>query len=148
MTEDAGMPGAVEENKALVQHFMEAFWDRGDLSAADGLFAAGEAAAVQGWAARVRASMPDLRVTVDHLVAEGDRVAAFYTWRGTHTGAATGPFVDLFDPSGRIGPTGNAVHITGSFLFRVAGGKLTQLRRNGDTFGLFQQFGVLPRATG
>src|SRR5438128_288023 len=127
MGEDAGTRGSVEENKALVQHFMEEFWDRGDLGAADGLFEAGEAAAVQGWAARVRASMPDLQVTVDYLVAEGDLVAAFYTWRGTHTGTATGPYVGLFDPSGRIAPTGNAVRITGSFLFRMAGGKLTRL---------------------
>ena len=136
---------AIEENKALVRHFMEEFWDRGDLSAADGLFPAEEAAAVQGWAARLRTSMPDLRVTVDYLVAERDLVAVYYTLRGTHTGVATGPFVDLLEPSGRIVPTGNAVEITGSFLFRVAGGALTQLRRNGDTFGLFQQFGVLPR---
>lgn len=147
MIDDLDRVGTVERNRALVQRFMEEFWDRSDLSAADYLFEAKEAAAVQGWAARLRASMPDLRVTVDYLVGEGDLVAAFYTMRGTHTGAATGPFVDLLDPSGRIEPTGNAVHITGCFLFRADGGTLTRLRRNGDTFGLLQQFGVLPLAS-
>ncbi len=148
MTEDEGTPGAVAGSKALVRRFMEEFWDRGDLGVADGLFAAGEAAAVRGWAARLRASMSDLRVTVDYLVGERDLVAVFYTLRGTHTGPATGPYVDLLEPSGRIEPTGNPVEITGSFLFRVTGDRLTRLRRNGDTFGLFQQFGVLPRAPG
>ena len=70
----------------------------------------------------------------------------YRTWRDTHTGALTGPFVDLLVPAGRIEPTGNVVTITGCFLFRVAGGTLTRLRMSGDNFGLFQQLGVLPTA--
>ena len=46
----------------------------------------------------------------------------------------------------RIEPTGKAVMIRGSVLFRVAGGKLTRLSMSGDNLGLFQQLGVLPMA--
>ena len=35
----------------------------------------------------LRAAMPDLTATVEHLVAEGDLVAAHVILRGTHTGA-------------------------------------------------------------
>lgn len=146
MAGDEGTLASAARNKALVHRFMDEFWDRGDLGLADALFAPDEAAWVKGWASRLRAAMPDLRVTVDFCVAQGDLVAVYYTLRGTHTGAATGRFVDLIAPTGRIEPTGNPIEITSSFLFRVAGGGLTLLRRVGDTFGLFQQMGALPRA--
>ena len=136
----------VEENKALVRRFIEELWGQGNLAVADELLAPEDAPAYRGWAARLREAFPDLRATVDHLVAEGDLVAAFSTWEGTHTGAATGPFVDLLVASGRVEPTGRRVTITGDFLFRVAGGRLTRLRLGGDNFGLFQQLGVLPTA--
>ena len=111
---------------------------------ADELLSDEAAAVYKGWVTRVRVGMPDLRVTVDYLVAEGDLVAAFWVWEGTHTGVATGPYVDLLVPSGRIEPTGKRITMSGCFLFRVAGGKLTRLRLDGDLLHLFQQYGVLP----
>ncbi len=139
---------SIEENKALVRRFIEELFGRGDLAVADELLSAEAAAVYKGWATRVRGGLPDLRVTVDYLAAEGDLVAAFWTWEGTHTGVATGPGVDLLVPSGRIEPTGKRITMTGCFLFRVAGGQLTRLRLEGDNFRLFQQYGVLPTVPG
>ena len=135
---------STDGTKALVRRFVEELWGHGNLAVADDLLTAEDAAVYKGWATRLRAGMPDLSATVDHLIAEDDLAAVFWTWRGTHTGVVTGPFVDLLVPSGRIEPTGNAVTITGCFLFQVTGGTLTRLRLSGDNFGLFQQLGVLP----
>ena len=39
----------------------------------------------------IRASFPDLAVTVDELLAVGGTVVTRETWRGTHLGARPGP---------------------------------------------------------
>ena len=46
------------------------------------------------WMAMARSAFPDLRGTVEDLVAEGDRVAARMTWRGTHHGEFIGVGTD------------------------------------------------------
>ena len=137
---------SIEGNTALVRRFIEERWGHGRLAVADELLGADAALVYRGWAARLRESYPDLHASVDFLVAEGDLVAAFWTWAGTHTGPATGPFVSLLVPSGRIEPTGKRITITGCYLFRVADGRLTGVRLEGDNSGLFQQLGVLPTA--
>ncbi len=137
---------SIEENKALVRRLIEELFGRGDLAVADELLGPEEAAAHRAWVARLRGALPDMVATVDYLVAEGDLVAVFLTRRGTHTGVATGPFVDLLTPTGRIEPTGKVISTTDCFLYRVIGGKLPRLRRSSDNFGLFQQLGVLPTA--
>src|SRR4029450_10683167 len=40
--------------------------------------------------AALRAGFPDIRFTIEHVVAEGDRVAVRWTWAGTHTGRFRG----------------------------------------------------------
>ncbi|MCY1008588.1 isochorismatase family protein [Nannocystis pusilla] len=87
----------------------------------------GVLAAIRG----LRAAFPDLRYTVEELIAEGDRVAARFTLRGTHRG----PF------RGRAA-TGRTVEIGGSTHYRVAGGKLTEVRVFADFLGLLRQIGV------
>ena len=137
---------SIEGNKALVRRFIEELWGHGRLAVADELLGADAALVYRAWAARLRESYPDLTATVDYLLAEGDLVAAFWMWEGTHTGPAMGPFVSLLVPSGRIEPTGKRISIIGCFLFRVADGTLARARMEGDNFGPFQQLGVLPTA--
>jgi steroid delta-isomerase-like uncharacterized protein len=50
------------------------------------------------WMTAVRTAMPDLRATVEDVIAEGDRVAARVTWEGTHRGEFLG-----------VPPTGEAL---------------------------------------
>jgi steroid delta-isomerase-like uncharacterized protein len=80
-----------------------------------------------------RSAFPDLQVTVEEMVAEGDTVAERQTMRGTHQGEFFG-----------IPPTGRQVTMTGSHFFRVAEGKLLEHRANNDDLGLLQQLGALP----
>jgi predicted ester cyclase len=70
---------------------------------------------------------------VEDLVAEGDKVAARVTVRGTHRGAFLG-----------LAPTGKAVTQTGIDIVRVAGGKAVERWGSFDELGLLQQLGALP----
>ena len=57
-------------------------------------------------------AFPDLRVTVEDMLAEGDKVATRWTIRGTHQGELMG-----------IPPTGKQVEASGITIHRVSGGK-------------------------
>jgi predicted ester cyclase len=88
-----------EENKATVRQQEEELFTQGNLDAADEVYAPdyvghdpsnpedvrGLEAAKQA-ASDYRQAFPDLRVTVEDLIAEGDRVAARLRFRGTHLG--------------------------------------------------------------
>jgi predicted ester cyclase len=67
------------------------------------------------------------------MVAEGDKVAARLTGRGTHKGE----FND-------IAPTGKQVTVTAFVIFRFAGGKCIESWANIDSLGMMQQLGVIP----
>lgn len=85
-----------------------------------------------GW----RDAFPDLKITVDKQVAEGDLVAVRWTARGTNTGAGNG-----------IPATGRAVQTMGTTLFRVADGRIAEEWTCADSLGLMKQLGMLPQAT-
>ena len=77
--------------------------------------------------------LPDMRTTVEDLIAEGDKVAARWTARGTHSGNLMG-----------IPPTGKSVTVTGTSTHRFAGGKLAESWVNFDAMGMLQQIGAIP----
>ena len=135
---------SAEENKALVERFVEEFWNGGNLSAADELMApdaqihlpAGEVVDVdglKGFAGTFRGSFPDWHSTFEELVAEDDRVAERWTGRGTHRGELQG-----------IAPTGKRVEVPGSVFYRIVGGKIVEFRGQLDMMGMMQQLGVMP----
>lgn len=70
--------------------------------------------------------------TIEHLVAEGDKVAYRVIWRTTHTGKFMG-----------IPPTGKTVEMTNTGIFRIADGKITEWWGTPDN-RLMQQLGVSP----
>ena len=90
---------SAEENRAIARRIIEAY-NRHDVSALDGLIAGdyvyyrGPRMAVAGrslaeFKERVRGfftAMPDYRMTIEDMVAEGDRVALRYTVHGTREG--------------------------------------------------------------
>ena len=61
-------------------------------------------------------AFPDLRMTVQEMVAEGDKVAVLWTFRGTHTG------------SGYEGlpPTGTPVELRGITIWRIVDGRIRE----------------------
>ena len=77
-------------------------------------------------------AFPDARHTLDDLIAEGDKVAARLTARGTHEGDFQG-----------IPPTGRPVSFTGMRVFRFVGGRIAEEWANLDMLGLLQQLGAV-----
>lgn len=78
-------------------------------------------------------AFPDLQMTIEDLIGEGDKVAARVTGRGTQRGELMG-----------IPPTGKQVTVTALHIFRIANGKLVEQWQNSDDLGLMQQLGVVP----
>jgi predicted ester cyclase len=73
-------------------------------------------------------AFPDLQITVEDMVAEGDKVAVRWRLRATHQGEFMG-----------IPPTGNQVTMTGIDINRLEGGRLVERWGNEDMLGLLQQ---------
>ena len=138
----------VEENKALVRRIAEA-WDKGNLAVADKLLApnfvahnlparvAGDREGFKQAISMTRAAFPDFRLTVEDMVAEGDKVAYRMTWRGTHKGEYMG-----------IAPTGKQVTVSGILIFRIEGSKIVEQWAEVDSMGMMQQLGVVPPPPG
>lgn len=72
-------------------------------------------------------------MTVDEVLAEGDRVTVVWTFHGVQTGEMFG-----------LPPTPKAVSYTGINIFRIADGKLAEGWDMFDRLWLWQQLGVLP----
>ena len=91
--------GQAEAHKALVQQFVEEFWNRGHLAAADELMTrdavihepvAGTPEDLKAVATMIRSAFPDWHSTVEEMLVEGDRVVERWTGRGTHRGRVPG----------------------------------------------------------
>ena len=78
-----------------------------------------------------RKAFPDLHLTIDDLISEGDQVVFRVTVRGTHQGAFMG-----------ISPTGKSVTVTAIDIARFVNGKIVEHWGQMDSLGLMQQLGV------
>jgi steroid delta-isomerase-like uncharacterized protein len=80
-----------------------------------------------------RAAFPDLRLTVEEQLAEGDLVATRWSSRGTQKGELMG-----------IEPTGKQVTVSGVTISRLVDGKVVEEFHSWDTFGLMRQLDAMP----
>jgi predicted ester cyclase len=69
----------------------------------------------EGTFSEARAGFPDLSVTVEDVMAEGDRVTARVVMRGTHQGEFQG-----------LAPTGKRVEVRAIDMFRISNGKIVE----------------------
>lgn len=131
-----------EENKRLVLDHYESFVHQQDAEAVSKQLAAdfqdhemppgtppGPEAAVQ-YRAMLHAAFPDLRIKIEDIVAEGDRVAVRATWTGTHCGPL---------PVMPIAATNRAFTLTGMVFWRIRDGKIAERWATLDRLGLQQQ---------
>jgi steroid delta-isomerase-like uncharacterized protein len=88
---------------------------------------------VHEFIANIYAAFPDLQMTVDDLVANGDRVVQRLTARGTHQGDFLG-----------VPASGNSVEIWLMVISRMAGGKVAEEWQLVDALTLMQQIGAVP----
>jgi steroid delta-isomerase-like uncharacterized protein len=139
-----------QENKKIVRRFFEEFWNERRLEVAEEIFApecvthqlqsGAEATAVPRGGAAVREhaaewlkSFPDLRFTVEQMIAEGDRVVTQATMHGTHAESWLG-----------IPASGRRVGIRMSVIHQITGEKITADWVLVESLGFFQQLGLLP----
>lgn len=137
---------STEDNKALVRRWFEELFNEAKLDVADEIVTPdhvshdtstpehlpgpeGERQLVN----LVRGAFPDGRISIEDLVAEGDRVAVRWTFRGTHRGVFMG-----------IAPTGKEVEMGAMDLVRIAGGKIAETWSNVDMMAMMRQLGVIP----
>jgi steroid delta-isomerase-like uncharacterized protein len=139
---------SIERNKALVRRLMEEDISQGDEAVADAIIhpdfvdhtnLPGMQHGIEGHKAVVRlfrSVFPDLEWRIDDLIAEGDKVVARTTMRGTQQGEFFG-----------LPPTGKAVEMPGVRVMRIADGRIAEHWGSNDDLGLMRQLGALPGAT-
>ena len=134
---------SVEKNRAIVRQFVEAF-NENDLAAAAELLAAdvvihtpgADVEGRKGWqefVAGFLAAFPDLHLTIEDTITEGDKAVMRWSERGTHESEFAG-----------IAPTGQVVTLSGVDIYRLASGKIQEAWIWSDTLGLLQQIGAIP----
>jgi steroid delta-isomerase-like uncharacterized protein len=79
----------------------------------------------------------DLKITIDDLIEEGDRVAVRWHATGTLTGEGMG-----------VPPTHKPMTITGMSVLRVQNGQIIEAWNNFDVLGMHQQLGTLAAIAG
>ena len=140
----------IEENKTVVHRFYDEFWNQRRLGVADEIFSescvsyqltsGGNVEGTIRGPEEIRLHLmewlngfPDLRFSVEEMVAEGDLVVSRSVMRGTHHGIWAG-----------IKPTGKKVEIRMSVTHRILDGKIVADWVLVEALGFFQQIGLVP----
>ena len=138
---------ALDENRELVRRFNEEVWGQGRVELIDQLFAPDYVDhytppggppgrdGIRYDVERVRAAFPDLEITTDDIVCEGDRAALRWSGRGTYRGGIPG-----------IDAVGTEVTMSGMHFYRIRDGRIAERWEEFDRLGLMRQLGVLPPA--
>jgi steroid delta-isomerase-like uncharacterized protein len=133
------------QNKEVTRRFSAEVWGEGNAALADELIAPdlvehtpfpAPTPGLEGHKqvlAMFRSAFPDLKVTVDDVIAEGDLTYLNWHGDGTHTGEMMG-----------IPATGKTVHVTGMDILRLENGKIKERWAEISAFALMMQLGVIP----
>jgi predicted ester cyclase len=133
-----------EQNKALLQRYIELVWDLQNPDAIDQFLAPHyrrhlsatspplTRAEQKQLLTRFRAAFPDIRITVEEVIADGDCLAFRSTMRGTHQGEFQG-----------IAPTGKAITVGLLDLIRIENGKFVEQWGGPNLLDLLQQLGAM-----
>jgi predicted ester cyclase len=136
-----------EENKAVSRRLLEQLFNEGNLDVAEELIAPDAIdhdpqnpfpdehgpEVMKKQVSLYRGAFPDLRLTIEEQIAEGDLVATRWSAVGTHEGELMG-----------VQPTHKQATVTGIALDRIEGGKIVEAWGNWDTLGMMQQLGLVP----
>ncbi len=132
---------SIEENRAIVRRHMDEVWSKGNLEVIEEIFATDffshgrQERGIEGLKqtiARQRTAFPDLQVTIEDIIAEGDKVVIRRTLRGTHKGEFQG-----------IAPTDKLTALASIAIFRIDEGKIKEIWQVNDRLSLLQQLGAI-----
>jgi predicted ester cyclase len=141
----ASKPSAENAEKTLVRYWFEEVWNQGREELIDELLApevpvSGLAegdtvlhgnAEFRTFYRNIRGTLPDIHITVEDLISEGEKIAVRLSVEGTHMGDALAP------------ATGRTVKFMVLVMARVANGKLAEAWNSVDQLGLLTQIGAL-----
>ena len=133
-----------EARKQLMHRWFEEVWNKGRADAIDEM--ASPSCLVHGLGEPMRGpagfkpfhsafrdAFPDLQVTIDHVICEGDMVAARWTASGTHRGNGLG-----------FPATNKPMRVTGmTFACYDDNGQLCEGWNSFDQLGMLQQLGIV-----
>jgi len=141
-----------EENVALIHHWFEEVWNNrreylvGELLTEDsiahgltdvhGNTPRGPEGFKQLFYAFVNA-FPNLRITVEDIICQDNRVVVRCTVKGTHRGYGLG-----------VAPTDKLVEFTGLCLMRIENGRIAEVWNQFDFMDMYQQLGALSLTLG
>ena len=134
----------VDTNKALVRRFVDEVFVAGASDGVDDLVAPDFVphswpgtgpgpAELKRAMARVFAGLSDVRMTIEDMVAEGDKVAVRLTAEATHTGEFMG-----------MPASGKSYRIAEIHIFRIADGRIAEHWGQADLLGMMGQLGATP----
>ena len=134
----------LEQNKAIAKRFVQEVFVEADERAADELTAPnfvphswpGVEPGVEGLKQaqrRVSAGLEDARMTIEDVIAEGDKVVVRLTSHGRHAGEFMG-----------MPPSGKTYDISEIHIFRIADGQVIEHWRDADMLGMLRQLGAFP----
>jgi steroid delta-isomerase-like uncharacterized protein len=130
---------------SLIRRLFENAFNQGRFAIVDELFAPNGITHSVAWGmpntreglkqliAMLRSAFPDLHCIVEDEISDGDKVAAHWTMRGTHTG----PF--LGNP-----PTNRPIVVQGMIFARTENGLIAEGWTLLDQMGMLQQLGIIP----
>jgi len=138
----------MDRNVATLKRWFEEVWNQGRLKAIEEMaspdvIAHGQAQHTvdvglkefREFARGIRAGFPDIHVTIEQTLSDGDFAVARWSATMTHTG----PFLG-------IAPSGRKATVTGTTIARFADGKVIEGWDNWDQLGLLVQIGVVSPA--
>lgn len=133
-----------EANKALILRLWEKLYNEGDLSIVDEIVAddylnhnllPGQASGAEGvkrFVTNMHRAFPDLRFTVERMMATEDMVVSRWIVTGTHQGEFLG-----------APPSGRRMSTTGMTMHRIENGIIVEGWNNWDSLNILTQIGVL-----
>ncbi len=128
-----------DENKALIRRAIEAR-NTNDVEAFAAFFPTDWHEGVRRAFNSLTEAFPDVHITIEELIGEGDKIVSRWSFQGTHLG--------LYQD---IPATGKQVNYTGIDIYTIEDGKVVSVVRETDNLVVLQQLGVTgsnqPRAT-
>jgi predicted ester cyclase len=138
-----GKPDRAEQNKEIVRKVFTDILSQGRFELAPQIYAKdfvnhgatqdigleASQASDRGW----RAAFPDLQVTIEQEIAQGDFVTVLWRGRGTNTGTGNG-----------LNATGKKADGRGISLFRIEDGKIKEEWTEYSGVLILQQLGLMP----
>ena len=132
-----------DQNKAIARRAFEEILSQGHFELAEQLYAKDfvnhgihrdvsleeDQTALRGW----HEAFPDVVITAEKLMAEGDLVTVYWIARGTNTGAGNG-----------LPATGKRAELAGITIWRIVDGKIKEEWSAFDQLSMMQQLGLLP----